>query len=81
MKVKSTLCSRCKKIDSMEGKSRCNSCLDYARNWQKNKTRERREKQLCITCGTQTNGPSRCTRCTENKNVSYLYKSLTDVAV
>ena len=61
-------CIRCPHGIAEPGKSRCLKCLEYARKWQKAQTKERRQLQKCITCGTFTGGPSRCSKCTNNKS-------------
>jgi hypothetical protein len=68
------MCGRCHIKPRVEGKGRCEVCLEYARNWQKNKTTERKQNQRCITCGDPTNGLSRCERCTDNKSAAYFAK-------
>jgi len=73
------VCNRCKLKDALEGKSRCKECLEYARNWQKIKTKERREAKLCITCRAPTDGLSRCVKCTEDKSRAYFSKKGTFV--
>ena len=67
-------CSRCKTKEAVPKKSRCLDCLEYARNWQKNKTANRRLHNLCITCGAPTTGLSRCIKCSEHKSEAYFEK-------
>ncbi len=70
-------CVRCGRREAEPDKSRCSGCLEYAKNWQKSRTADRRKKHLCISCGTPTGGSSRCVDCAAEKSAAYVEKKST----
>jgi len=74
-------CMRCKRLPPVEGGTRCEECLEYARNWQKKKTAQRKRDKKCISCGAKSGGLSRCPICRDKKSEAYFEKKREAVSV
>lgn len=61
------ICTRCKRREAAPGKSLCQECLDYARNWY----HTMRSQGRCVHCGVVVpSKQSRCGACKE-RNLQY----------
>ena len=67
-------CSHCHNVPPIPGKGRCAECLQYAADWQAAKTNLRKQRLECVTCGTFTGGPTRCSKCSDRKSDKYYAK-------
>ena len=61
-KIKDGFCSRCMKNKTIDGKSKCQSCIDYKR-----KHRQKNKKQGLCECGMTLHTDSMCLSCFTNR--------------
>jgi hypothetical protein len=47
-------CKRCANAEALEGFGRCQKCLNYAANWQREKTSLARKNNQCIICSRKS---------------------------
>jgi hypothetical protein len=62
-------CIRCKKRESALNSTRCEFCLDYAKQWQKEHTAKLRANNQCIQCSKPVTKYARCQECNNKKSL------------